>query len=168
LRQRRIEMVLGRSVVPSTEPDVEAEALFNDQIFVVAGLDSPWARRRALRLADLVDAPWIMPPYGSFVGGLVQEAFREAGLAPPEPSVSTHSIPVQVNMMTSSRHLSVLPGSMLHFSAKRLGLKVLRVHLRHRPSPVAIITLKDRSLSPLAQLFIETTRNVARPLASMS
>jgi len=166
LRQRRVEMVLGRSPVPSSEPDMDAEALFNDQIVVVASVDSPWARRRGLRLADLLDAPWIVPPYGSFVGELVQEAFRDAGLTPPEPAVSTHSIPVQVNMIASGRHIGILPGSMLHFSAKRFGLKALRVKLAHRPSPVAIITLRNRTLSPLADLFIKYARELSKPLAA--
>jgi hypothetical protein len=32
--------------------------------------------------------------------------------------------------------------------------------------PVAIITLKNRSLSPLAQLFIDKLRTFTKPLAS--
>jgi len=31
--------------------------------------------------------------------------------------------------------------------------------------PIGIVTLKNRTLSPVAQLFIETAREVAKPLA---
>jgi hypothetical protein len=54
---------------------------------------------------------------------------------------------------------------MLHFSAKRLGLKILPVDLPFKAWPVGIVTLKNRTLSPAAQLFIECAREVARPLA---
>ena len=36
-----------------------------------------------------------------------------------------------------------------------------------KPREVAIITLKNRTLSPVAQLFIETVRAVAKPLAKI-
>jgi hypothetical protein len=32
--------------------------------------------------------------------------------------------------------------------------------------PIRIITLKDRMLTPIAQLFIDSVRAVAKPLAS--
>ena len=41
----------------------------------------------------------------------------------------------------------------------------LPVKLQHAHEPVGIITLKNRQLSPAAQLFIETARDVAKPLA---
>lgn len=49
--------------------------------------------------------------------------------------------------------------------SKRPGIKVLPVKLQHTRAPVGIITLKNRTLSPVAQLFLETAREVARPLA---
>jgi hypothetical protein len=35
-----------------------------------------------------------------------------------------------------------------------------------RPGPAGIVTLKNRTLSPIAQLFIETARELAKPLAN--
>jgi DNA-binding transcriptional LysR family regulator len=58
-----------------------------------------------------------------------------------------------------------MPDSVLRFRARQLGLKVLPVTLPHRPSTVAILTLKNRTLSPLAKVFIETTRELAQSLA---
>ena len=57
------------------------------------------------------------------------------------------------------------PASIFRFPAKHPSIKVLPVELptTHRPS--GIITLKNRTLSPLAQLFIECAREVAKPLA---
>ncbi len=45
------------------------------------------------------------------------------------------------------------------------SLTVLPVKLQYARAPIGIITLKNRTLSPVAQLFIQTAREVAKPLA---
>jgi hypothetical protein len=44
-------------------------------------------------------------------------------------------------------------------------LKALPVEFSIRPGPVGIVTLKDRTVGPAAQLFIDHARKVAKPLA---
>jgi DNA-binding transcriptional LysR family regulator len=54
---------------------------------------------------------------------------------------------------------------LLRFPTSSPELKVLPVELSLDRMPVGIVTLKNRTLSPAAQLFIEHTREVAEPLA---
>ena len=61
--------------------------------------------------------------------------------------------------------VGLLPSSVLRFSAKRLSLKALPVKLPERRISVSIITVKRRTLSPLAELFIKCAREVAKPLS---
>jgi hypothetical protein len=56
----------------------------------------------------------------------------------------------------------------VHFGDKHLSVKVLAVKVPVPPSPVGIITLKRRTINPVAQLFIEHARDVAKPLAKKS
>jgi hypothetical protein len=65
----------------------------------------------------------------------------------------------------SRRALRQQGDAVLRFRAKELGLKVLPAALPHRPSTVAILTLKNRTLSPLAKMFIEAAREPTQPLA---
>jgi hypothetical protein len=51
------------------------------------------------------------------------------------------------------------------FPDKSLTLKALPVELHNARGTIAIITLKNRTLSPLAELFIKTIRTVAKPPA---
>ena len=51
-------------------------------------------------------------------------------------------------------------------AAKRFGLKALPIKLLVPPLPVGAVTLKNRTLSPLAQLFLKGAREVAKPLAN--
>jgi len=64
------------------------------------------------------------------------------------------------------RHLKLRDLHMLHFSARDLSLKVLPIKIPIEPQPVGILILKNRTLSPVAQLFIECAREVAKPLAN--
>jgi hypothetical protein len=54
----------------------------------------------------------------------------------------------------------------LRYGALRPAVKVLALGLPIQPRPVAIITIKHRTLSPVAQLFIECAREMAKPLVT--
>ena len=49
--------------------------------------------------------------------------------------------------------------------AVRHSLKVLPVNLPIRPWQLSILTLKNRTLSPVAERFMECAREVAKPMA---
>jgi LysR family pca operon transcriptional activator len=51
------------------------------------------------------------------------------------------------------------------FPAAHPFIKKLPIELPIVSGPIGILTLKNRMLSPAAQLFIEAARNVAKPLA---
>ena len=53
----------------------------------------------------------------------------------------------------------------LHFNPPSVRLKVLPVELSIPISSTSVVTLKDRTLSPVAQLFIDCAREVTKPLA---
>ena len=80
LRERRLDFVVGR--VPSSifGEDLVSELLFDDALHVVAGVNSPWSRRRRIDLAELCGEPWLMPESDSLPMALISEGFRAAGL----------------------------------------------------------------------------------------
>ena len=94
------------------------------------------------------------------------EAFRASGLQLPRPKVVSFSLHLRNRLLATGRYLSVVPGSLLHFSDVASLLKVVPVKLPIQPRPVAIVTLKDRTLSPIAKLFIDCAHEVTKPLAN--
>jgi DNA-binding transcriptional LysR family regulator len=54
--------------------------------------------------------------------------------------------------------------SLRQVDPKRYPIKVLPVDLPDRPSEFGIITLKNRTLSPVAECFIEYVREFTRPM----
>src|SRR5437899_200917 len=59
---------------------------------MAAGLSSPWAHRRKIDLADLIEVPWLAPPAAASGGAAVMEAFRAQGLSPPSSPSQPFSV----------------------------------------------------------------------------
>jgi DNA-binding transcriptional LysR family regulator len=161
LRDRKVELVFGRLPSTMTEPDLVAETLFDEPNVVVAGSESRWARRRSLTLADLIGEPWVLAQPGSLARSLQDEVFRNSGLEPPSATVLTVSLHLYMRLIETGRWLGLVPASVMRFGGSHMHLKVLAVKLSPPPAPVGFITAKNRTLTPLAERFIECTRNVA-------
>jgi DNA-binding transcriptional LysR family regulator len=67
-------------------------------------------------------------------------------------------------LMGLGPYLAIFPSSMLEFSPQRRAFKALPVELPVPPWPVTITTLKNRTISPVGQIFLECAREVAKPL----
>jgi len=165
LRQRTIDFAIGPIFRLKLDEDVGADLLFDDQFVVVAGAESKWVPRRKLRLAGLIDERWVLPPTDSVTGTSIVQTFRAAGVEPPGAQMTSFSLPLHYHLLSTGRFLTMLPLSMLQFG-KHLPLKSLQVRVPRHPYPTAIITLKNRTLSPLAHLFIAYAREAAKPLGT--
>ena len=80
LRERSIDLLLGRVPKSFAETDLEADILFDDQVRVVIGKQSKWARVRVLKLADLANEAWILPPPDTLAGALTAISFMSTAL----------------------------------------------------------------------------------------
>src|SRR5471030_222826 len=167
LRERRVDLVLARVSRSPREDDLDVEILFDDPHRVVAGAHSPWARRRRIALADLVNEPWIFPS-NELIRELITEAFKARGLEVPQERVSASSILLRNHLLATGRFLTVLPDSVLRYNAKLWSLKALPIDLGVKPRSVAILTLKNRTASPVVQLFVEHVRAVAKTMSARS
>jgi hypothetical protein len=68
-------------------------------------------------------------------------------------------------LLATGRFLTMLSSYTLTLPSKHPSLKALAVKLHNARGTIAISSLKNRTLSPLAQLFIKTAREVVKPLA---
>jgi len=165
LRGLDVEFLVGRIPMPFVGEDLVVETLFEERLLVVAGIQSPWAGRRRVDLAELIDKAWVLPPPDTVPGMLGMELFRATGLQCPLPKTITLSIHLACSLLATGTFLTLLPESLLRFSGKRLSLKPLSVELPLQQSAVGIITVKNRTLSPLAERFIGCAREVAKLVA---
>jgi len=167
LRERSVDLLLGRIFKPLPRDEIATEYLCEDAFSVVAGAKNPWTRRRKVALAELIDEPWVLFPANSVSNSYIEKGFRANGLALPRQSVTTFSMQARFHLLATGRFLTILHASVQRFNAKHWSLKSLQIELRIRPMPIAIFTLKNRTLSPIVQLFIEEAREVAKTMPAV-
>jgi DNA-binding transcriptional LysR family regulator len=165
LSERNVDLLILRSPGPIEDENLNFEFLFDDSYVVAVGAQNRWVRRRKIKLAELANELWVLPPPGSVIGSIAREAFRASGLDYPRATVVTDSPHTRIGLLASGRFVTIFPASALRFPAMRAELKVLPVELPAARRPNGIVTLKNRTLSPVAQLFIDCAREVAKPLA---
>ena len=167
LRDRSLDVVMALGGIArediSRATDLKVEILFNDELVVVADIHGSWARRRKIDLADLADAPWILAPSG-FSNIVLAEAFRARGLDMPKVSLKTFSIHIRANLIAGSPFVTTLPRSVLDHYAHQLPLKALPIALPARTWPLMMVTLKNRTVSPVVERFIKCAREVTKSM----
>jgi DNA-binding transcriptional LysR family regulator len=166
LRERRLDLVIGRTSFAFGE-DLVSDALFEDHMFVVAGMSNRWSHRRKIDLAVLMDEPWVMPEADNLIWPLIEEGFRAAGLSSPVPQVVSNSMAIRTRLAEIGGFLTILPGSTLHFGAPRLRMRILPVTLPIQAQPVQVVTLRNRTPNPIAKLFVDEMRVFAKPLTTL-
>lgn len=164
LEARKVDLVIAPIFTPTLAPHLAADVLYDEPLVVVAAAKAPWSRRRQLTLSDLMGATWTLPPAESLYGGVVAEAFRNQGLEVPGATVFTSVTAVRNALLATGRFLSIVQGSVVRFNLLASQFKVLPVALPTTRRPIAAITLKARTLSPSARLFIDCARKIARQL----
>jgi DNA-binding transcriptional LysR family regulator len=162
LKIRNIELFVAVLEEGFDKEDFDIEILYDDPLMVLADARHPLARRRSLELAELVHEAWALPPPNTPSGMYIRDVFQASGLGLPATIVSTYSHVLRHYLVSTARFITVLPKSMFHVLAKGLSIKSLPVRLPARRRAIAIVISKNRTLSPIAKIFIETVRAVAK------
>jgi DNA-binding transcriptional LysR family regulator len=165
LAERNVDLLIIRGSGPIADPRYDFEFLFDDSYVVAAGAQNQWVRRRRIEIAELVNELWVLPPPDSVIGSIVMDAFRASGLDYPRVSVVTDCPHMRISLLATGRFVTIFPASAFRFLTKGSELKILPVELPMARRPNGIVTLKNRAISPVAQIFIDCAREVAKPLA---
>ena len=90
------------------------------------------------------------------------EAFRANGLDYPRAAVFTVPSDMRISLVATGRFLTIIPASILRFPTRRSEFKILPVKLPLASMPIGVATLRNRTLGPVAQLFIQHAREAAK------
>jgi DNA-binding transcriptional LysR family regulator len=170
LRERKYDCVLQRvpvSFLQKPAPDdLNLELLFADTVVVAAGADSRWARRRKIDLAELIDEPWILGAPDTWHHAWTEEIFRAQGLSVPRPSVTTVSIVLRARLLAAGPYLTTFPAPVVRrMMADHYAVRALPIDMPASSYSARIVTLKNRTLSPVVERFLACVREVAKSFA---
>jgi DNA-binding transcriptional LysR family regulator len=164
LRRREVELVISRLAEFVSDEDLDVRTLFHDELSVICSKQSKWARKRGVSLADIVDEPWVFPHAGGFLTKVIKAAFEEQGLSVPRATVTTQSTYALSVLVANGPFLAMHPGCMLTMPREHPLLAAVDVRLRKTRGAIGLITLKNRSLSPVAKLFLKAATSTVKSI----
>jgi len=169
LHTRELDIMVTRLSRPRGEDpfgaSLDVEILFNDEVVIAAGASSRWALRRKLTLEDLHDASWVGVSQETLTTTLVEQAFRASALPVPKLRVVSYSVQLRAHLLGTGDFVSPMPKSMLRFNPECKDLKALPIRLPNANFPVAIVTVKGRTLPAAVKLFLDRLRAHVQALA---
>ena len=167
LRERDLDVALTRWAPSPVPDDLAVETLFRSSLAVVAERTHPLLRaRKKLRLADLMEAQWTLSPPDSFLGRMGVELFRRYDLPLPPTVVTTISVYMRLNLLASSRFITLLPMQILRHRSSGKWLRALNVELGDTSAPIVSLTLKGRRTGGAVALFRQASREVCAALTA--
>jgi DNA-binding transcriptional LysR family regulator len=162
LEERRFDLIIVPILASPIAEHLHADILYDEPLVVIAGARSQWGRRRKVTLAELMDAVWALPSSDSLYGSVVAEAFRHHGLDLPRACVLTPVAPLRNALVATGRFLSIVQASAVKYGLSDPRIRILPIDMSITRRPIAIVALKNRTLSPVAKLFIDAAHGVAK------
>ncbi len=107
LRRGELDLILG-GWSRGMDSDFATEVVGSDTVCVCACAGHPLVGGR-VRLAALLDYPWVMPPHTEFWLDHLDRTFTSAGLHPPTGAVLSNSASFITSMVRGGDYLSYLP-----------------------------------------------------------
>jgi DNA-binding transcriptional LysR family regulator len=164
LRERKVDLLLGSITRPFVEEDLDAQVLYEDRPYITTGATNRLALRRRVEVAELLEQQWTLPA-GSILRSVLEEALEAKGFALPKIGVKSYSVHQRIGLLATGRFVSAESRSVLRYNGAASSVILLPVDLPIRSWPVAIVTLKGRTINPVVQTFIDCVRDVSKPLA---
>lgn len=165
LLQGQLDVVIARLLDAEAAEELVYEPLALDEPHaVIASARHPLAGHAHLRLEDLIEQPWIMPPPGSLVREKLAAMFLHQGLPQPADIVETSSLPMTTALLEQGRMIVALPEVSVASYCSAGILRVLMTDLPVGIGGFGLITRRNRELSAGARLMLGTLREVAARL----
>lgn len=70
-----------------------------------------------------------------------------------------------MRMVETGRFVGQINRTLLNAYARRFAIKRLPIKIPTEPYPIAVVTVKNRLLTPVAQLFIDCARELGATVA---
>jgi DNA-binding transcriptional LysR family regulator len=159
LRGGSLDFVLAAIPDAPLERDLDRRPLLHDDYRVIASADHPLRRQKAVRLADLLAFPWIMPGPSTHMVERLRIIFRAHGLVAPEPVIETDIVRLKLALMQGAPYLS------FHAEAHLAGLGAGRILPLDVPGTVwrraaGIITRQGHEPNPAALRLVSIIERV--------
>jgi DNA-binding transcriptional LysR family regulator len=120
----------------------------------------PLADRDPVALRDLADLQWVVEPRGSFMRQSVEQLFRSHGIAPPRRVINSTSHILSLAIAAATDAVTPMAIPIVDDVGDMKRLRRLRVRESLILESYGLVRIKDRPLSPAAEIVFETIKRV--------
>jgi DNA-binding transcriptional LysR family regulator len=164
LQRGNLDFMIGRILERDGTSGLIYEELTEEPACAVARPGHPLMARDKLRLSDISNQPWILPPPGSILRHRFDMMFRRASLEPPSNVVDTTAMLLVAPLLQQTDFLHVMPQEVARYYADLNILSILPIELPCKMDAFGIIRQQDHLLSPGANLLLRAVRTVAKEI----
>lgn len=164
LRERDIELAVGRLPSEREHPDLSNEVLLSDPLCFVVRPGHPLLSEPEPSVSQSLRYPWVFPRQNSLAHRALESAFRTNGHDLPKIAIYSTSISLISRVVAESDYIGALPGNMFHFHPLPSVFTQLRVDLPSTLAPIGITKLRDRDTLPSTARLEDALRRVCRDL----
>lgn len=159
LQTGKLDLVLSPAFGTALPSDLVEEALFDDSFRIGVGAKNPLAKRRSVSLSELEDVPWVLPGLGSAYRRHVEALFLTAGIAWPDNTIVTNSLPLVESIVTRTNRVTIV--TQLQATVHNFWrMRAIALRGAGRRS-LSIKWRRAGTLSPLASRFVNSAHQVA-------
>ncbi len=162
LREREIEIAVGRLLSEREHPDLKNEILLNDPLCFVVRPGHPLLSGDKPTVSESLKYPWVFPTKNSLAHRALEAAFRTSGHDLPKVAIYSTSITCISRVVSESDYVGALPESMFHFGPPPIGFVYLDMDLASTLSPIGMTKLRDRETLPSTRRFEDALRRACR------
>ena len=161
LQRGTLDFMIGRILEKEDSSGLVYEELTEEPACAVVRPGHALLEAKDLRLEDIADRPWILPPPGSILRHRFDMMFRRAGLQPPANVVDTTALLLITTLLQQTDSLHVMPLEVAQYYASLNVMRVLPIELPCTMDAFGIIRQQKHLLSPGAELLLKQVRLAA-------
>ena len=165
VRRGDIEFALSSIPRSRASDGLQHDVIWHDSAAVVVRVGHPLLRKRRLRLADLLDYPWIHGRREEFERRAADELLLGAGLSPPAVSIQTTSATLIKAMVAETDYITFVPRQTIYYEEKAGILAALSIGSRFWNRTVGVTYRQNTRLSPATLALIAELKLVGEMLA---
>ncbi|BFO56172.1 LysR family transcriptional regulator [Acidovorax sacchari] len=155
LENRQLDVVVGSLDARAWQGRLDHRELFEDTVCLVVGRASRfWDAPGPVRLADLLQEDWIMPPKGTLMRSQLDTALLDSGASWLLPRVETAAITTLQALLHQGDYVGVCSGAMAEYQATLGNLRMLPLDRVIPFGPVGVVWSRDHA-SEAVRLFVE-------------
>ncbi|SIT82269.1 DNA-binding transcriptional regulator, LysR family [Yoonia rosea] len=163
-----LDLIIARIWQPQELAGIDQMALFSEPIVVVAGRDHPLSQGGDLSWADVASYPWILPQPNSVARQAVDALFAANGLPPPNNTVASLSIALNLELLRAMPALGLLPQRLAQAQAVRGETVILPLDTRDLLSEARCFWREDQvSQNATLALFLKCLRQTTEDLRTI-